>query len=270
MKMIKASALAAAGSLLLTGCLWSPGKFTSGLDIRADGSFSLAYKGEIVVMMPDDTNPRPWNDSMATCETEEGESRDCAPGEIAEQKAEHEEKEAERVANKKKEQEEMAAAFGFPGFDDASARRFAESLSKYEGWQSVSYRGKGVYDVDYRISGKLTQDYVFPLLPDTDLVLPFIAIRKRADGAVLVTAPALSGGEGPFAARAMMMGLNRKSSGGPDEMMRAEGRFTITTDGEILTNNTENGPTSHARGRALVWDVSPSSTKMPEALIRLK
>ena len=281
MKLINSIALAAAGSLLLTGCLWSPGKFASNLDIRADGTFTLDYKGEVLFQMPDDAKATPWDDGFASC-TEEGganlmseggdagESRDCTAAELAELKKRHEKAEDERLAAKQKEQEETGKVFGMPGLDDASARKFAAKLSKYAGWKSVTYRGKGIYDVDYSMSGTLTQDYVFPIMPDTDLVLPFVAIRKRSDGSIHVTAPALTGGQGPFAARAMMMGLDKGQGSDGGEQMKAEGRFTITTDGEILTNNTENGPTAHARGKALTWDVSPGSTKMPEALIRLK
>jgi hypothetical protein len=50
---------------------------------------------------------------------------------------------------------------------------------------------------------------------------------------------------------------------------RAEGRFTVVTDGEILTNNSEDGPTAAPRGHVLHWDVTASSKKIPETLIRL-
>ena len=70
---------------------------------------------------------------------------------------------------------------------------------KYAGWRSVTYRGKGVFDVDYHLEGSATQDFLFPALPDNDLIIPFIAIRRRADGSVLVTAPAMTGGSGPMA-----------------------------------------------------------------------
>jgi hypothetical protein len=43
----------------------------------------------------------------------------------------------------------------------------------------------------------------------------------------------------------------------------------VITDGEILTNNSEDGAAPHPRGRAVHWDVSPSSSKIPETLIRL-
>ena len=50
----------------------------------------------------------------------------------------------------------------------------------------------------------------------------------------------------------------------------AQGRFTIITDGEVLTNNSEDGAAPHAVGRQVRWDVGSGSTKIPEALIRLQ
>jgi hypothetical protein len=56
------------------------------------------------------------------------------------------------------------------------------------------------------------------------------------------------------------------AKGGP--VSRAEGRFTVMTDGEILTNNSEDGAAPHPLGRAVHWDVGAASTKIPEMLIR--
>ena len=50
---------ALAAPLLLTGCLWGPGKFTSDLTLRKDGSFVLDYRGEIVLQLPPDDVARP-------------------------------------------------------------------------------------------------------------------------------------------------------------------------------------------------------------------
>jgi hypothetical protein len=160
----------------------------------------------------------------------------------------------------------MAKIFGLPGLDDASNRAFAAKLTKYAGWRSATYRGNGVFDVDYHIEGRATQDFLFPALPDNDLIIPFIAIRRRADGSVLVTAPALTGGAGPMAARAGAA-ASEQMKGGP--VSRAQGRFTVITDGEILTNNSEDGAAPHPVGRQLHWDVGPTSNKIPETLIRL-
>jgi hypothetical protein len=42
------------------------------------------------------------------------------------------------------------------------------------------------------------------------------------------------------------------------------------TDGEILTNNSEDGPTPNAAGRQLRWDVGSTSATIQQALIRLR
>ena len=287
---------AAALPLLLAGCLWGPGKFTSNLALNRAGTFVLDYRGEIMLQMPDkDSPPEPWSDDMATCyadgrvesspgssatiEVDEDipvdgargdrseEKRACTATELARLKAAHEKAEAERVAKKRKENDEMARLFGLPGSDDESNRRFATSLMKQKGWRSVSYKGKGVFDVDYHFEGRLSQDFAFPLMPDSDLMIPFITIRPRTDGSVKVSAPALVGGAGVFAARAKAMGLPDKGGDGPPS--RAEGRFTITTDGEILTNNSEDGPVAAQGGRQVHWDVGPGSQKIPEMMVRL-
>nr|NUR37275.1 hypothetical protein [Sphingomonas sp.] len=60
---------ALAASLLLTGCLWGPGKFTSDLTLKKDGSFVLDYRGELVLQLPPDEEAKtePWNPEMARC-----------------------------------------------------------------------------------------------------------------------------------------------------------------------------------------------------------
>jgi len=247
---------AVAAPLLLTGCLWGPGKFASDLTLKKDGSFILNYRGELVLQVPDDQSTQPWTNGKAKCEDDKGKPRACAAAEIADQKTAYE--------KKLQDSQQMAKMFGLPGLDDASNRAFAAKLMKYAGWRSVTYRGKGVFDVDYHLEGRATQDFLFPALPDNNMLIPFIALRRRADGSVLVTAPAFTGGAGPMSAAAA--GAGDMAKGGP--VSRAEGRFTIVTDGEILTNNSEDGPAPHAMGRQLHWDVGAASNKIPEALIR--
>jgi hypothetical protein len=247
---------AIAAPLLLTGCLWGPGKFNSDLTLKKDGSFVLDYRGEMVLQLPPDANSQPWSDANAKC-SDGGKDRPCTKAEITSQKDAYE--------KKRKESADMAKLFGLPGLDDASNRAFAAKLMKYAGYRSVTYRCNGVFDVDYHFVGRATQDFLFPALPDNDLIIPFIAIRRRADGAVLVTAPGFTGGSGPMAARA-----GAAASGdmkGP--VSRAQGRFTVITDGEILTNNSEDGASPNPIGRQLRWDVGPTSSKIPETLIGL-
>jgi len=280
----------AAAPLLLTGCLWGPGKFASDLTLKKDGSFVLDYKGEIVLQTPPDaeTKVEPWKSEFLRCHKDgstdvlnsvqgstqvkeepppgDDSVRPCTAAELAKAKADYEEQSAERVKSKREEAAQMAKMFGLPGFDEESAQAFATKLSKYAGYRSVTYRGKGVYDVDYHFEGKATQDFIFPALPDNDLIIPFIAIRRRSDGSVFVTAPAFTGGAGPLGARAGAAAASQMKDG---PVSRAEGRFTIITNGEILTNNSEDGPAAHAIGKQVHWDVGSASTKIPEALIRL-
>ena len=100
---------------------------------------------------------------------DEDEPARAPPAEIAKLKADYEKQAAERLRSKRKEAEQMAKMFGLPGSDDASNRRFAAKLMKYQGWRSVAYKGKGVFDVDYHFEGRLTQDFAFPMMPDSDL-----------------------------------------------------------------------------------------------------
>jgi len=283
--------VAAAAPLLLGGCLWGPGKFTSDLALRQNGSFVLDYRGEIMLQIPDEKGdvPLPWEDNMARCYEdgraevvdtelkldpgEESEAtppvtdrRACTAAETARLRAQYEKESAEKLDQKRKESDNLAKVFGLPTSDDESNRRFAANLMKYQGWRSVTYKGKGLFDVDYHFEGRVGQDYVFPMMPESDLVIPFVTIRRRNDGSVMVSAPAFTGGSGPLSARAKMLNLPDKGNG---PVSRAEGRFTITTDGEILTNNSEDGPVAGPSGKSVRWDVNPGTNKIPEMLVRL-
>ena len=169
-------------------------------------------------------------------------ARPCTIAEFATMKADHDRQESQRVASKREESDQMTKIFGLPGKDEDSNRKFAATLMKYKGWRSVAYQGEGKFLVDYHAEGSLKQDVVFPMIPDSDMIIPFVAMRRRIDGSVLVSAPAFTGGTGPFGARAKMMGIP-DTSDGPQSF--AQGRFTIVTDGEILTNNSEDGATQH-------------------------
>jgi hypothetical protein len=48
-----------------------------------------------------------------------------------------------------------------------------------------------------------------------------------------------------------------------------EGSFTITTDGDVLANNTEVGPITVATGKSLAWKVNTRTQAAPMALIKL-
>ena len=48
-----------------------------------------------------------------------------------------------------------------------------------------------------------------------------------------------------------------------------DGTFTIVTDGQILANNTDEGPRSTAEGQMLEWKVTRRTEAAPTALIQL-
>src|SRR4029077_21092353 len=138
-----------------------------------------------VLQLPPDATSDPWSDAKATYH-KAGKDGHSTRAEIAAQRTAYE--------KKRKDSEDMSKLFGLPGLDDASNRAFAAKLTKYAGWRSGAYLGSGGFDVDYHFVGRATQDFLFPALPDNDLIIPFIAIRRRADGSVLVTAPGFTGG----------------------------------------------------------------------------
>ncbi len=307
--------------LLLSGCFLVPGEFVSNLDLRKDGTFTFAYKGQIVFALPDDmagggrSAPKIWSDSMAKCyvsgrtyydeygETtsattaavmpaiegttkeaaEEGGAkieapdpdsteRPCKPAERAKLKAEFDTAEAERAARKKKESAEMAAVFGLGPNDDAGNRKIAAELSKYAGWRSVTYEGKGIYNVDYQLTGKVGHDFIFPVFPQGDIMIPFVTMRPRSDGTAFISAPALSGGgfKGLSTRMKMLGAAGASRNEFPQTSVKTSGTFTITTDGVPLTNNTEDGPMAGTAGQTLTWTIDNNSEKIPEALIRLR
>lgn len=256
--------LALLAPLLLTGCLFTPGKFTSGLDIGRDQSFAFAYTGEILFstdpkMTGDMTNEEEDEDRSDVsfeppCMDDEGETRACT----ADEKEAQTKAAAARKDERAKRRVEMAKVFGVDPEDEASMKAFAEALSREAGWKSVEYLGQGKFKVDYAVRGTLDRDFVWPVYPKMEMVFPLVVIRKRADGAVQVIAPGFANGgsraslENPLAQR-----------GG-----KAEGLFTIRTDAEIVTNNTDDGPVREGARQKLVWKVDTFAAKTPETLIR--
>lgn len=281
LRRMAATGLAAALSLLLAACLVSPGKFDASLDVRKDGRFTYAYKGEIFVLglselmkMGNKAEQEPFK-AICSVANDPEKGRPCTKEEIAEQKANWDDEQKSRAARDKKDQD-MAKAMlgGLDPTDPKAAEELATRLRRQYGWHSVVYKGSGVYDVDFRITGTLTHDFTFPTIEKMPSVIPFFVINRRADGTVRLDSPALANDAngGQFGGLAQMAAAEAgaKADGGNiPELPQVDGRFTLTTDAEILANNTDEGPKADPLGKRLVWTITVREKAGPMALLQL-
>ncbi|MEZ5709855.1 MAG: hypothetical protein R3E02_10755 [Blastomonas sp.] len=254
---------ALAAPLLLTGCLLSPGKFDSSLDVDANGSFTFRYAGELVILDTSQADAQPAEFEPYGCYDEDTfEDRDCTEAEIAEQRAEFEANQATMNSNG------PPAGMGFLD-DDASIEEFVEQLRKQKGWESVEYRGNKIIDVVYETTGTLSHGFSFPAIDGGKGIMPFVTLTLRKDGGVKMSAPAFSNGGSEMMGSLAAMGAASGKAGSGEQAPQPEGTFTVRTNGTILTNNTENGPETENGWSVLSWNVSPRTNNPPEALILL-
>ena len=76
-------AAALAMCMALSGCFFLPGKFTSHLDLRRDGTFTNHYAGELVFAFPEQAGSERWNLGSARCyKGDSDEERPCADTEL--------------------------------------------------------------------------------------------------------------------------------------------------------------------------------------------
>jgi hypothetical protein len=283
MRHLGAITAVVAGVLLLAGCMLLPGKFTSDLDLRKDGTFSFAYKGDIHLLalskLAADKRGKDAGEEVFTpspCFADpSGDERECSKNEIADQKATWEEEQASAkvsAAEKKKSEDAMMKSMlgGIDPSDPRAAQEFAERLRRQHGWKSVIDKGDGRFEVDYAITGRLDHDFTFPMIEKFPIATPFVTLIRRSDGSVRLEAPAFTSGatSSPFMAMAASAGSagDKASTNG---MPTLDGVLTLMTDGEILANNTDNGPAAAPNGRKLVWKVNARTAAPPTALVRI-
>lgn len=272
---------AAALSLLLAACFVLPGKFDSSLDLRRDGRFAYSYKGEIWVMglskLANMAASETFEPSTCYTDDEEMKERECSKEELDKQRADWEQAQKDKADKKKKDAEDMKALLG--GIDPADPKageELAARLRRQAGWRSVIYKGDGLYEVDFTIAGRLDHDFTFPTIERLPLVAPFVVVNRRADGTVRVDTPAFSSNGqgnpmaslGPLATMGAAAAAKEKGQT-PPAFPQLDGRFAITTDGEILANNTDEGPTADTSGKRLEWTVNVRTQAAPTALIKL-
>lgn len=238
---LKAFAVALAAPLILTGCLLSPGKFTSTMTINADRTFTFAYKGEVIRIDPSSAM-KGIGDKPSTDDEAAPTEAKPAVYQIA----------AKRKPNAKEPDPQAE--------DDAKNREIAAALGKEMGYRSVVYQGKGKFLIDYQISGTLTHNFVYPFNSDAEAVFPFIVIELRKDGLVRVKAPGFADNS------SSNTGMNGMGS---DARKAMDGIFTLDTDAEIVSQNNEDGAKTNGNRRTITWRATALSKDAPTAVLRL-
>lgn len=288
LRRLSLAGFAAALSLLLAACFVTPGKFDAALDLRKDGRFSYSYKGEIFVLglsdlarMADGADDANAKFAPIPCfEIDQPEQeRPCTSDELDRQKADWETERQEAAARRKRESEQLRTMLGgLDPTDPKAAEELASRLRRQHGFTSVTYKGNGLYFVDFRVTGTLSHDFVFPTMEKMPNVVPFFVLNRRNDGSVRLDSPAFASTDGgmglPFGNFAQMAAAE-KAKASPEEAARIpdfpqiDGRFVLTTDGEILANNTDEGPKADPAGKRLEWTITPRDKVGPMALIGL-
>jgi hypothetical protein len=239
------------GLLSLSACLVTPGKFESHLDVRADRSFSFAYKGEILASdMGKDTitGGAPSTDG----DTQEGEAENTPTlMPIAQRQSGQDEDFSDKPG-------------GAPKDDAAQMQAIADALSKEKGFRSARYVGNHKFEIDYAIDGTLTHAFLFPFNIDAQIVLPFVAVEMRGADRVRVKAPGFANGFDKS------QGPGGMGASGDEAAKALDGTFTLTTDAEIVSQNQEEGAQSTPQGKRIVWTITPLTSDAPVATLRVK
>lgn len=236
--------LALVAPLLLAGCLLIPGKFESQLRLMNDGTYSFTYNGQMQLA--------------------EGDKPKAAPSGMT-----YDDSNANRNTDEEQQNAAMRSVFGgaVPG-DDEGLKRFATQLAKYDGWNKVEYMGDNLFEVEYAVSGTFDRMFAFPTIPGATMQFPFVQILRRSGGEIEVLTPAMAGPGGLASAMGPMpMG----GSSGQSKVQPIDGTFTIVTDGDVLSNNTEDGLAISGATKSMRWKVDGSSGPegSPRAIVKL-
>ena len=278
-KAAAAAAFSAVAVLALSACIVAPGKFVSTFDLRKDGTFTFTYDGEIHLLALSKLAEMSGQEAAeyveAPCYNDDDfEERPCTPEELAEQREYWDQQAEARQQQAKREAEDMSRFLG--GIDPSNpeaAEELAARLRRQEGWKKVEHRGDGLFEVEFALTSRLGHDFAFPTLERFPMTNSFVVANVRQGNSVRIEAPGFGpqGGGNPFQGMAANMAA-RGSEGGEDLGPSApdmEGTFRIVTDGRILANNTDEGPSSGSGGQVLEWKVNPRTQAAPMALIQL-
>ena len=319
LKKIATISLVSVSALALSGCLTLPGEFTSEAVINADGTYAFTYTGDVQIITmammmaeaaksganreftpycygPVGSSMSQYGMAEAAVEavemTEEAADpaevvdvvseedpyaeRECTPEEIASQREEFD----RSIEREKQEARDMQAMLGgIDPTDPETIADFTDRLERQRGWESVEWVKGGTFEVVYKTSGVLNDNFGFPLIADVPTGQPFLTMTRWDDNSVYVSAPGFSSGDAAGMGSLGMMGaiFGGGSGKGPSQKEMDElgiknisGTFTVRTNGTIRTNNTEKGPMTEGGMQVMRWKVGgSSSTGAPATLIQL-
>lgn len=235
--------------LMLTSCLFMPGKFESALTIHKDRSFTFTYKGEVVALDLDDAGKG---------------LGDMSGGDVVDENATA----AESVIDNATDvdvtpPEDPAEAAKKKAEKDAQYREVAVQLAKEAGYRTIEYRGDGIFYVDYEISGVLSHNFVYPYNLDTMMVFPWVSVELRGKDAVRVKATG-------FAKQDLSSMGVPSAPGGGKTPSKVNGTFTLTTDAGVVSQNNEDGVETVGSNTVITWRVTPTTPDAPMAVLRVK
>ena len=234
---IKGIALVLVAPLVLVGCAFSPGKFTSSLTLLADRSFTFSYQGEVIAVDFASEMAKGMGDAFKDDDKDKKEGTSTTALLRA---AAWQDKDAENEAKK-----------------EAKFKAIGDALTKEAGYRSVTYKGKGVFQIDYQISGKLTHNFLWPYNIDAEVIFPFVVVEMRGRDQVRVKAPAFGDNDSPAKGK------------GDDSKAKLDGTFTLITDGELVSQNNEDGATSANGRKSVTWKATPLSKDAPMAVVKV-
>lgn len=256
---VRAFVLVLVAPLMLMSCVLTPGKFVSTLDIRADRSFTFTYKGEVIGV----DFAKEFAKGMAGAGKSGGDGSDDGNGSSDDSGAD--DSVPSSLLTPAAFQNDSAGMDDAGSADsDAKFQAIAAALSKEAGYRSVVYKGKGVFEIDYAISGKLTHNFLYPYNLDAEVIFPFVVIELRGASNVRVKAPGFAKSDNDGGMGAMGGGDQAKAAS------QMDGTFTLTTNAEIVSQNNEDGAKAGPAGsKQIQWRATPLSKDAPTAVLKL-
>ncbi|WP_254295032.1 hypothetical protein [Sphingomonas tagetis] len=256
---LRGLALAVMAPLLLVGCAFSPGKFTAALTILADRSFTFSYQGEVIAVDLAGEMAKGMGDAFKSDgkDEEKKETSDTALLQAASwQAADDAGNETDSGAAEQSAEDSAKEKAEDKAKKEAKFKAIGEALTREAGYRSVSYKGDGVFLVDYQISGKLTHGFMWPFNVDAEVIFPFVILELRGKDMVRLKAPAFGDNDSP-------------AKGKMDDKSKLDGVFTLVTDGEIVSQNNEDGAKADGKRRTVTWKATPLSKDAPMAVVKL-